>query len=155
MQGKQKINKHYIYNIVKGDSIKLDILKEKLKLRKEKERIEREKEHLKEAEVVLKKEVEENKEKVKVLGEKFRNAQKQIQEERKQFKKTALTMITAALAFVAGLFWRDAISSGIEIFLPPTKGFQGRLASALIVTIIAVFAINLLTKWGSEWKGPE
>jgi hypothetical protein len=74
---------------------------------------------------------------------------------RDEFKKYFLTFITGALAFVAALVWRDAISnlilrvkasSLIQHLVPPGREFFLDFYTAIGVTIVAVVGIILISK---------
>lgn len=55
-----------------------------------------------------------------------------------------LTSITSALALVVGLFWNDAIKSGIEKLVPQGQDVAAKFASAIIVTVVVVIVVYLL-----------
>lgn len=64
----------------------------------------------------------------------------------KEFRKHLGTFIVGAFSFVAALLWRDAIAEALKVF-----EFKGGLIfykflSAIIVSIIAIFAIIVLTR---------
>ena len=64
-----------------------------------------------------------------------------------EIRKQTLTLMTAALAFVAGLVWRDAIMAWLRPILESGDG--GELALtwvAIIVTVIAVIATIILAR---------
>ena len=61
-------------------------------------------------------------------------------------KATMLTLIVSAFGFVAALFWRDAVQSMLNAFLPEGGGLFYRFAAAIIVTIIAVIVIYLASR---------
>jgi hypothetical protein len=57
-----------------------------------------------------------------------------------------VTLITTALALVAGLFWQTAINDTIKTFIPVSGAWQYEIIVALVVTIAAAIAIYLLSK---------
>ena len=78
-------------------------------------------------------------EKVKAQASRFRN----------EFKKAMLTAITAAFGFLIALVWRDVITEYVNI-VAENSPVQGKLVSALIVTIICVIGIVLLSYLTAE-----
>jgi adenosine deaminase len=69
----------------------------------------------------------------------------------KEFKKQMSTMITGAFAFVAALFWRDAIKSYVDHYevliknlMPIKEAWFVQLVTALVVSIAAIIAIILI-----------
>lgn len=68
-----------------------------------------------------------------------------------EVKKQSLTLMTAALGFVAAFVWKDAI---LKWFEPLTQGgtdAMGLTLQALIVTAVVVVITIVLAKWlGSE-----
>lgn len=49
-----------------------------------------------------------------------------------------LTAMLTALSFVVGLFWNDAIRSGIETIIPVQERLSAKFMAAFVVTIIVV-----------------
>ena len=82
----------------------------------------------------------------KKITEKLLSQQRRLdlKEKELEFRKTFLTTITGALTFVAGLFWRDAINSYLDL-LPLTQGIIGKTISAITVTAIFVIIILYLS----------
>lgn len=81
---------------------------------------------------------------IKKLSEGQRRINREIRE------KTA-GYILAALGFVVGLAWNDAIKTLIDNIFPIDKnGISAKFIYALIVTIIIVVAAILLTKSSAE-----
>ena len=63
-----------------------------------------------------------------------------------EFKKQTLTLLTAALGFVAAFIWRDAISAWLA---PLTQGAEGPMnltIAAMTVTIVVIIITIILTK---------
>lgn len=71
----------------------------------------------------------------------------------REFRKQLAVLVTGAFAFVAGLFWRDAIKSYIDKYedliqatMPIKETWFVQLFTALFVSIIAIIAIIAVTK---------
>jgi len=62
---------------------------------------------------------------------------------RREFRKTLGTGLVAAFGLIVALAWRDVIN---EYLLGVLNPIQGRIISALIITVIAVIVIMLVTK---------
>ncbi|HLC37985.1 MAG TPA: DUF5654 family protein [Candidatus Norongarragalinales archaeon] len=67
-----------------------------------------------------------------------------------EFKKQLLTLVTAAFGLTAALFWNTAIKDTIQHFIPSAETWYWEIATAVIVTIIAVFFIFLLSRFARE-----
>jgi len=71
-------------------------------------------------------------------------AMKEFQQE---FRKQLVTLLSAAFAFVAALFWNTAITDAIKSVIPVSSGaWVYEIISAIIVTVIAVVAIYFISK---------
>ena len=57
-----------------------------------------------------------------------------------------LAAILTALSFVIGLFWNDAIRSGIETIIPIQERVSAKFMAALFVTIMGVLVAYTLIK---------
>lgn len=57
------------------------------------------------------------------------------------------TLMASAFALVAALFWNDAIKAMINAYMPAAESWPYMMLSAVIVTVIAVIAIVLITKY--------
>ncbi len=73
---------------------------------------------------------------------------------KREFKKHSVTAITAAFAFLIALSWRQPIQKSISIFIEKL-GLAGKeiyleYLSAIAITIVAVLALMLISKWTSE-----
>ncbi len=83
-------------------------------------------------------------EKGKVAGRNFK----------REFKKQIITAITAAFAFLVALSWREPISDLVNKIIIEAGLKRSvvyfKFLSALIVTLIAVFALMIISKWGSK-----
>lgn len=84
------------------------------------------------------------KEEVKKLTRK-EIAKKKIKSFRIEFKKALSTAIIAAFGFLMALVWRDVITEWVNK-ISETSPVQGKLISALIVTLISVLGIMIFTK---------
>jgi len=62
------------------------------------------------------------------------------------YRKTFTTIVIAAMSFVAGLFWRDAIQAALELF-PKGSGILGNtLTAAVITALFAIFIVRVNQK---------
>lgn len=68
----------------------------------------------------------------------------------KEIKKQTLTLIVAALGFVAALIWKDAISSWLAPLYESGEGAMGLTIAALVVTIVVVIVTIVITKFLGE-----
>ena len=64
--------------------------------------------------------------------------------EKADFRSIMYTAIITALAFVVGLFWRDAITAAIEEIIPKGEGLFYKFVAAVIVTIIVIIIVYLM-----------
>jgi len=64
----------------------------------------------------------------------------------REIRVRTVTLITTAMALVAGLFWQAAINDTIKTFIPVSGAWQYEVVVALVVTIAAAIAIYLLTR---------
>lgn len=79
------------------------------------------------------------------------NKFKKIKEEelriRKEVKEKTMGYILAALGFVIGLAWNDAIKTSIEYFFPLNKdSILAKLIYAFLITLIVVLATVYFVK---------
>ena len=63
-----------------------------------------------------------------------------------EVKKQTLTLMVAALGFVAALVWKDAISAWLKPLYEDASGATGLTIAALVVTIVVVVVTLILTK---------
>jgi hypothetical protein len=63
-----------------------------------------------------------------------------------EIRTRTVTLVTTALALVAGLFWQTAINDTIKTFIPVSGAWQYEVVVALVVTIGAAITIYLLTR---------
>jgi divalent metal cation (Fe/Co/Zn/Cd) transporter len=63
-----------------------------------------------------------------------------------EIRKQTLTMMTAALGFVAAFLWRDAIQAWLAPFYEGASGPMNQTLAALGVTVIVVVITLILTK---------
>lgn len=66
-----------------------------------------------------------------------------------ELKKALFTALIAAFGFLIALVWRDVIQEYVNTLVALTP-FQGKLISAVTVTLIAVLGILLITKFLDE-----
>ncbi len=90
----------------------------------------------------------ENKKKGPSLKEK---AKIHAREFNREFKKAINTAIMAAFGFLIALVWKDVITEFVGN-ISSQSPVQGKLFSAVIVTLICVTSIVILTKFFSEKK---
>jgi uncharacterized membrane protein YidH (DUF202 family) len=64
-----------------------------------------------------------------------------------EVKKQVTNLVTAAFGFVAALSWNDAIKSMINAFIPSQNAWPYMVLNAVVVTIIAVIAIVLISRY--------
>ncbi len=57
------------------------------------------------------------------------------------------TAIISSFGFIIALFWRDAIKELIVKVVPAGEGMAYSFVAAIIVTIIAVIAIYVVSRW--------
>jgi putative phosphotransacetylase len=76
---------------------------------------------------------------------KMKKIKKSAQEFKEEFRKALNTGIVAAFGFLIALVWRDLITEYVEN-LTKLSPIQGKLYSAIIITIIAVVGILIVTK---------
>ncbi len=67
--------------------------------------------------------------------------------EKLDFEGIIIGSIITAMAFVVGLFWRDAIKETIEYFLPEGQGLIYKYLIALLATIIVVIMAYILIRF--------
>ena len=67
-----------------------------------------------------------------------------------EFKKQLLTLVTAAFGLTAALFWNTAIKDTIQHFIPAAETWYWEIATAIVVTVVAVFFIFLLSRFARE-----
>lgn len=70
-------------------------------------------------------------------------------------KGVILTLIISSFGFVAALFWRDAIKDMIAEIVPEGEGLTYSFAAAIIVTIIAVVAIYIVSRYLTSFSVRE
>jgi uncharacterized membrane protein len=63
-----------------------------------------------------------------------------------EMKKQTLTLITAALGFVAALIWKDAISAWLKPLYESAEGATGLTIAAIVVTVVVVIITIILAK---------
>lgn len=68
------------------------------------------------------------------------------QVKRLDFRGIMISAIITAMAFVVGLFWRDAITETIKIVAPQGTGLVYSYITAVIATVIVVIMAYVLMK---------
>lgn len=63
-----------------------------------------------------------------------------------EIKKQTLTLVVAALGFVAALIWKDAISAWLRPLYESAEGEVGLTIAAIVVTIVVVVVTIILAK---------
>ncbi|MCK5022750.1 MAG: hypothetical protein KAS04_01120 [Candidatus Aenigmarchaeota archaeon] len=63
-----------------------------------------------------------------------------------EIRKQTLTLMTAALGFVAALIWKDAITAWLKPLYETSDGAMGLTIAAFVVTIVVVIVTLVLTK---------
>ena len=69
-----------------------------------------------------------------------------IKHTKEKFDSTTKTLLIGAFAFVAALFWNDAVRSAIETFLPPQNNVVYKFTAAIIVTALAIAVTYIVRK---------
>ena len=67
-----------------------------------------------------------------------------------EIRSQTLTLMTAALGFVAALVWKDAIQAWLAPLYEGSEGATGLTIAAIVTTAVAVILTILLTKWLGE-----
>jgi len=70
-------------------------------------------------------------------------------------KSVVVSLIISAFGFVAALFWRDAIKAFINEVVPQGQGLAAQFTAAIIVTVIAVIAIYIVSKYLTRISIPK
>ncbi len=81
----------------------------------------------------------------------MKKRKKHVKKLKKEFKKITLTAIVTAFSLVIALAWNSVISEAVAK-ITALSILQGKLASAIIITIIGVLGIWLFTKILGEKK---
>jgi len=91
---------------------------------------------------------------MKAITNKFKKIREEEARIRKEVKEKTMSYILAALGFVVGLAWNDAIRTSIEYFFPLNKdSILAKLIYAFLVTFIVVLVTVYFVK--STEKEPE
>jgi hypothetical protein len=81
------------------------------------------------------------------LNRKIDSLMNEINRDERQLEKVLAQLLGTALALAAGLFWRDAILSTINRFLPPEQTWEWEVIAAVLFTLIASLLILASTRW--------
>jgi hypothetical protein len=75
-------------------------------------------------------------------------------EMRSEFRKQAVTAITAALALIIALSWREPIELMVKQFVEwlgiSNDGISSKLIVAVVITIVAAAALVVLSHWANH-----
>ena len=63
-----------------------------------------------------------------------------------EIRKQTLTLMTAALGFVAALVWKDAITAWMKPLYESANGATGLTIAAIVVTVVVVVITIILAK---------
>ena len=63
-----------------------------------------------------------------------------------EIKKQTLTLMIAALGFVAALVWKDAITAWLAVLFENSEGAIALTISAVVVTVVVVIVTIVLAK---------
>lgn len=81
------------------------------------------------------------------MKEKIEKLKKEAIEIQREIKKKTLNYFLAALGFVAGLAWNEAIKSLIEYLFPLNKNaLLGKFIYAILLTIVIVLIASYLQR---------
>ena len=84
----------------------------------------------------------------------YERAKKHGGDFQKEFKKHIIVAITAALGFLIALSWREPISELTSMIIVSlgigAEAILYKFLSALVITIVAVLALILVSKWASD-----
>ena len=84
---------------------------------------------------------------MEAITSKFKKLKAQELRIRKEVKKHTITYILAALSFVVGLAWNDAIKTLIEYFFPLNQdSILAKLIYAFLITFIVVLTTVYFVK---------
>ena len=84
---------------------------------------------------------------MEAITSKFKKIKKEELKIRKEIKKHTISYMLAALGFVVGLAWNDAMKTSIEYFFPLNKdSILAKLTYALLITFIVVLATIYFVK---------
>lgn len=84
--------------------------------------------------------------------EKIKHVNKDVSGVMEEVKKQTLTLVTAALGFVAALIWKDAITAWLAPLYQGANGAMGLTIAAFVVTILVVIVTIVLAKLFSPKK---
>ncbi|HEV8289376.1 MAG TPA: DUF5654 family protein [Candidatus Norongarragalinales archaeon] len=65
---------------------------------------------------------------------------------KEEYRKQLSTLLITAFGFSAALFWQNAIVEMLNSLMP-FAGWQGKIAAALVVTLVAVLAVFLINRF--------
>ncbi len=74
----------------------------------------------------------------------------EINEFRRTFRQNLLTFITTGFGVAAALMWNDTIKEFFTSITPSGSTLLVKIYSALLITLIAVMATYLLSRWKTD-----
>ncbi|MGD9276913.1 MAG: DUF5654 family protein [Candidatus Pacearchaeota archaeon] len=86
------------------------------------------------------------KEKARLARQRAKNSANKFKSE---IKKAVVTAIVAAFGFLIALSWKEVITEWVDVIIKSSP-VQGKLISAIIVTVISVLGIIIVTKFFSD-----
>jgi seryl-tRNA synthetase len=111
------------------------------------------KEEMKETKAELREAKEEMKEVLAEMKKAERDRLAIAREVEREVSSRVVTVMTTALAVVAGLFWQTAINDTIKTFIPVSGAWQYEIAVAMGVTVGAAVTIYLISKSTERLNG--
>jgi len=72
-----------------------------------------------------------------------------------EVRKQTLTLVTAALGFVAALIWKDAIQAWLRPLYEDAEGAMGITLAAIVVTFVVVILTIVLAAILGEKENKE
>lgn len=63
------------------------------------------------------------------------------------FRNVVATALISSFGFMIALFWRDAVTGAVNKIIPEGEGLTYQFGVAVFVTIIAVVAIFIISKY--------
>jgi len=79
----------------------------------------------------------------------MKTLQQKTNQFKRELKKSVLSAVVAAFGFLIALSWRDVIIEYVDK-ISSLSPVQGKLISAVIITIICVLGILIMTRFLSE-----
>lgn len=122
-----------------------------------KREIETTKEKVQEAKEELTQTKQELKAEIKVVRAEMKKAEMDrlaiAREVEREIANRIVTVMTTALAVVAGLFWQTAINDTIKTFIPVNGVWEYEIAVAIGVTLVAAIVIVVISRSSDRLNG--